>query len=417
MTRKGKQTAQKKKNKAVKQEVTRLGAALRMLGRAGGGMAGGVVGLGQEGAGLGQSLGASLSRWLGSGDYSVRSNSLVNSLKASGTIPSMHRNDQTVVVRHKEFVTQVYSSQDFEVQRTFVLNPGLQSTFPWLHAIAANYQQYSIKGMVFHYVPSSGAAVSGTSGALGTVMLQTSYRSTDDPPSSKVEILNEYWASESVPSNSFAHPIECSPLENPFNVHYTRTGELPSDENQLMYDVGATHLAVSGQQSDGQPIGDLWISYEIELKKPILQSDVTSQSHVGYIYNDSSPTFADLLGPSPQITGSIPMTANARDIFFPTGSYGEYYMLVRVASAAPWFTNPVSMSAPVVLTNMTLQDVDGVNPRWETVTETSGTLRTGTAVFRFKKDNPGLVGRVALPVWSASGTAIAQVNIVIIQID
>lgn len=150
MTRKGKQTAQKKKNKAVKQEVTRLGAALRMLGRAGGGMAGGVVGLGQEGAGLGQSLGASLSRWLGSGDYSVRSNSLVNSLKASGTIPSMHRNDQTVVVRHKEFVTQVYSSQDFEVQRTFVLNPGLQSTFPWLHAIAANYQQYSIKGMVLH---------------------------------------------------------------------------------------------------------------------------------------------------------------------------------------------------------------------------------------------------------------------------
>lgn len=416
MTRKGKQTVQKKKNKAVKQEITRLGAALRMLGRAGGGMAGGVIGLGQEGAGLGQSLGASLSRWLGSGDYTVRSNSLVTSLKASGTIPSMHRNDQTVVVRHKEFITQVYSSQDFSVQRSFVLNPGLQSTFPWLHAIAANYQQYSIKGMVFHYVPSSGAAVSGTSGALGTVMLQTSYRSTDDPPASKVEILNEYWASESVPSNSFAHPIECSPLENPFNVHYTRTGELPADENQLMYDVGTTHLAVSGQQSDDQPIGDLWISYEIELKKPILQSDVTTQGHVGYIYNDVSPTFSDLLGSSPEITGSIPMRAEIRDIFFPPGSYGDYYMLLRVGSESPWLTNPLVLSPEPTLTNMIIVDVDGRNNRWECITDTSGTIRSANFVLRFRKDNPGVEGRLSLPVWSASGGSITEVNVVIIQV-
>lgn len=406
----------KRKTKKTKQskEVTRLGAALRMLGRAGGGMAGNLIGLGNEGGTLGQSLGASLSRWLGSGDYTVRSNSLVQSLKASGTIPSMHKNDQSVIVRHKEFITQVYSSQDFSVQRSFTINPALSETFPWLHAIAANYQQYNIKGMVFHYVPSSGAAVSGTSGALGTVMLQTSYRSTDSAPVNKVEILNEYWATESVPSNAFAHPIECSPLENPFNVHYTRSGALPADENQLMYDLGVTHLAVSGQQSDGAAIGDLWVSYEVELKKPILTSDVTTQIGTFVYRNTISPTFSNLFGDGVGGIGNLPITLDTRTVTFPEGMYGDYYVLVRVASESPWFTNPVNMSAPPVPTNMSIITLDGFDTRWETVTQSSGEIRTGTFVTRVNKPLSGSRGRLEFQTWSASGTAVSDVRIMII---
>jgi hypothetical protein len=118
--------------------------------------------------------------------------------------------------------------------------------------------------------------VSSTNAALGTVMLQTSYRATESAPTSKIEMLNEYWSSEAKPSEEFCHPIECDPKENPFNVQYVRTGSLPATENQLMYDLGRTTVAVSGQQANDIVLGDLWMTYEIELKKPVLTNLVNA---------------------------------------------------------------------------------------------------------------------------------------------
>jgi hypothetical protein len=182
----------------------------------------------------------------------------------------MHKEGQSIVVRHKEFLTEIRGAPNFTIRNEFDLNPGLTTTFPWLSGIAAQYSQYKIKGLVYHYVPTSGNAVSSTNAALGTVMLQTSYRATEDAPTSKIEMLNEYWSSEAKPSEEFCHPIECDPKENPFNIQYIRSGNLPVTENQLMYDLGKTTVAVSGQQADDIVLGDLWVTYEIELKKPVL---------------------------------------------------------------------------------------------------------------------------------------------------
>ena len=203
---------QKKKTKNKKeQEITAIGKALRSLGGLGGSALGGMVGQSAIGGTLGTGLGAVVSRWLGQGDYSVQSNSVVKSaLRASTSIPNMHKDDQTITIRHKEFLASIKGSQLFEVQRFFILQPGDTNTFPWASGIAARFQQYRIKGMVFHYVPTSGYAVSGTNPAIGAVMIQTSYRANDSPPASKTEMLNEYWASEASPADSFCHPIECS---------------------------------------------------------------------------------------------------------------------------------------------------------------------------------------------------------------
>lgn len=267
---------QKKKNKVKKQELTRLGYALRTLGGLGGGAVGGLVGMPSSGSAMGSGIGAALSKWLGSGDYQVSSNSMVSSMKASGSIPMMHKNDQTVVVRHKEFIGEIRSAVDFTNRYSLELNPGVSSTFPWLSRIAGNYQEYRFKGIVFHYVPTSGSAVASTNNALGSVMMQTSYRATDTPPASKRELLNEYWSTETAPFETTCHPIECNPSENPFNVQYVRQKTVPVGDNLLMYDLGVTHIAVSGQQVDNVVLGDLWVTYEVELKKPILYSNVTN---------------------------------------------------------------------------------------------------------------------------------------------
>ena len=258
----------KKKDKAEK-EVTRLGYALRALGTLGGGKVGAYLGNPAAGAATGHSLAAAISRWLGSGDYTIQSNSLARQ-SPNGMIPAMHNNSQSVVVRHREFLSEVISSTAFTVQQQLPINPGISTTFPWLSSIAAQYEEYRIKGMVYHYVPTSGMAVSSTNPALGSVMLQTTYRANAVAPTSKMEMMNEYWASESIPSDSFCHPIECNPRENPFNVHYVRTGAVPAGDSPLLYDYGKTFLAVTGNPANGNVLGEVWISYEIELRKPVL---------------------------------------------------------------------------------------------------------------------------------------------------
>jgi hypothetical protein len=343
----------RKKASRQPQEMTRLGSALRALGGLGGGAIGSLVGMSGGGSSVGSSLGASLSKWLGSGDYNVSTNSIVNqTLRGTNSIPSMHNNGQSVVVRHKEFVMEVRGATAFTVRSSFDINPGRHETFPWLAGVASRFQEYRIKGLVWHYVPSSGAAVSGTNAALGTVMLQTSYRSNDSPPSNKNEVLNEYWSSESVPSEAFCHPIECDPKENPFNVQYVRTDSVPSGDSKLLYDLGQTHLCVSGQQADDVVLGDLWCTYEIELKKPIVESNVTSTTRCCDIISSGTITSASFFNGTQSRRGGLEATANVKTLSFPPLLTGIFRVSLLI-NATTVFT-AADLSGTATLTNCSL---------------------------------------------------------------
>lgn len=335
-------------------EMTRLGGALRALGGLGGTALGGLIGMPASGGSVGTGLGATLSRWLGSGDYEINKNSIVNRLEVSGSVPEMHKSDQTIVVRHREFVATVNSSQAFEVQQTFDINPGNNVLFPWLAGIAARFQEYKVRGMVFHYVPTSGSAVASTNSALGAVMLQTTYRASDSPPSSKVEMLNEYSSSESVPCDAFCHPIECDPKENPFNIQYVRTQNTPTSEGKLLYDLGSTHLAVQGCQTTGNPIGDLWVTYEIELKKPLVSSNITSAIRSFSAITSSTDT-ANMFSTITSSSGPLPILLAGNRVLFGKGTSGSYQVTVRLTSA---LTSLTAWPTPT-LTNCTYLPISG----------------------------------------------------------
>ncbi len=280
----------------------------------------------------------------------------------------MHESGQSIIVRHREFLGEVVSSTSFTVQGSYKINPGLSATFPWLSRIATSYQQYAIKGMVFHYVPTSGSAIASTNNALGSVMLQTSYRVTDDAPTSKVELLNEYWSTEVVPSETTCHPIECDPKENPFSIHYVRSSlALPTDENALMYDLGVTHVCTSGQQTNGVVLGDLWVTYEIELKKPIVASDVTSNigravfegisndfavSTTQYYPTDSTP-----------MEGTLPINVQNRTLIFAKDLVGEFDIIITLRGDGA-ISQPATVTAPTVV-NATVIDYIVAEPRNE----------------------------------------------------
>lgn len=357
-------------------EMTRLGSALRALGGLGGTALGGLIGMPSSGGSVGTGLGASLSRWLGAGDYEVNKNSIVQKLEMSGSVPEMHKSDQTIIVRHREFITTVNSSQAFAVQQSFDINPGNVVLFPWLAGIAARFQEYKIRGMVYHYVPTSGSAVASTNPALGAVMLQTSYRASDSAPSSKVEMLNEYNSNESVPCDAFCHPIECDPKENPFNIQYVRTNNTATVEDKLLYDLGTTHLAVQGCQTTGNPIGDLWVTYEVELKKPLVVSNIASAIR-SYTAVTSSTNTASMFSTITSASGSLPILIAGNRVLFGKGTFGSYQITLRLTSA---LTSLTAWAAPT-LTNCTYLPIAG-GFTWLTTTQTAGgTLDGPTAVL------------------------------------
>lgn len=335
-----------------KQEVSLLGKALRALGATAGGALGTFVGAPMSGAAAGQGLGASISKWLGSGDYTVTKNSIVTSARASSSVPMMHNTNQSVVVRHKDYLGQIVSSQAFAIQQVLPINPGRLETFPWLCNIARRFQEYTIKGLVFHYVPTSGSI--STTQALGSVILQTTYRSTDASPRSKTEMLNEFWACETVPFEPLAHPIECDPKENPFNVQYVRSGEIAAGESKLSYDLGTTYVATSGQSTDGTVLGDLYVTYEVELRKPIIASNVTNSALVaGRGWTGTITTAALFNGTLAINDGALNVTFATNTLTMPVGTIGTFYISLDLHSTAG-FSGACSTQATPTMTNCLL---------------------------------------------------------------
>lgn len=350
-TQKNKRTkvvVQPKKKMTKQQEVTAVGRALRALGGLGGSYAGGFLGNAALGSAAGTGLGAIVSRWLGQGDYSVQSNSLMTSVRPDGTIPAMHKDGQSVIVRHKEFLGEILGSQNYTVQKRYALNPGDSATFPWLAAIAGQYTEYKVRGMIFHYVPTSGMAVNSTNPALGSVMIQTSYRATEAAPASKIEMMNEYWATEARPSESFIHPIECDPKENPFNVQYVRNSSVASTENILMYDLGVTTVATTGCPGEGNVLGDLWCTYEIELKKPKIANVTTETALSAANFAQGALTGTSMWSVSAASFSSIPGVTIA-----PTGLtigrevQGAYLLTVAVSGATTIGSSAAQIGAGV----------------------------------------------------------------------
>jgi len=123
--------------------------------------------------------------------------------------------------------------------------------------------------------------------------------------------------------------------------------------------IGKTFLAVQGQQANDVVLGDLWVTYEIELRKPVLYSNVTNS--VWNFYKKAitgsasalfSGTFTDVL-----ISG-LELTLSSNTITFPPYVFG-YFTVDLWVYAATSFTVATACPDPT-LTNCSLIDVSPI---------------------------------------------------------
>lgn len=194
--------------------------------------------------------------------------------RAYGRPPSVvNHPDGRVIIRHAEYLEDVPSATAFAIA-TYPLNPGMQQTFPWLSRIAQNFEEWLPRGIFFEFkTTSSDMIVTGsTTPALGQISMATQYNSLDSNFTNNVQLLNYENASTCKPSQNLRHYIECKRSQTVMDEMYIRTGPIPPNADLRLYDLGKTSVSASNMQTNGQYMGQLWVSYEIELRKPKIPS-------------------------------------------------------------------------------------------------------------------------------------------------
>jgi hypothetical protein len=223
-------------------------------------------------------------------------NSLVEPLSSNEIVPFMHTNAEgTVTVRRREFVrTLQINTAGFNYD--LFITP-TASTFPWLEKISKSWQQWSVTGLAFEYVPTSGLAVGAESAALGAVSMAFKYnvdeQSSTSPIHSLTQLLNQNGATSHSPGAVGCCYMECDPTQGGASglnaVRFIATGEvLSSDWSQSDFTAARFIIKTEGaQNASGVECGQLWVTYEITLYQPRVDEVIVTPS--------SMPSFAKYL--------------------------------------------------------------------------------------------------------------------------
>ena len=308
---------------------------------------------------LGGKLGHLVEQITGFGDYKIQQNSI---MKGGMTAPQIvnSSNKGGVIIRHREFIGDITATTGFNVQ-SYLIQPGLVTTFPWMSQIANAYEQYRLRGMIFEFQSTSSDALlsSATSTALGTVTMQTDYDVADAPPSSKRQMLACEFSCTNKPSCSFIHPIECKKSLTPQSMLYTR-GSIspPAGFDQRLYDFARFNIATEGMQSAGGVLGSLFIIYEIELFKPQF-AFFGLADHIRSSVISAGTPFGTTVPNQSAITGSTLLGKISDDhttYEFPTSlTEGLFYVSYQVVGPG---TVGVTRATPT-LTNCTFVNIIG----------------------------------------------------------
>lgn len=310
---------------------SRVGSQLGAIGgTALGARAGMPAAGGAAGSQLGRFLGSGVSRLVGFGDYTVASNTLFKegmAIMPGEAVPSFGVMGAETRVRHREYIGDVLvpSTPSAFTNTSYTINPGNSATFPWLSAIAANYQQYKVNGMIFEFKTLSSDITSG--GALGSVILATNYNVLDTAYADKIHMENAQFSVSAKPSCSQIHTIECAPNESATLIKYVRDNSSSSAVSQdaRLYDMGKFQLATAGLPgTTGAVLGELWVSYDISLYKPEIVDTVLSSR----VVNGGTTSAAAMFGSAPTITGNALSDAATNTLTF--NKVGEFLVTVSL---------------------------------------------------------------------------------------
>lgn len=212
----------------------------------------------------------SLVSFFGRGDYSLKSNSLVDAGGvARDDLQITPAGPREVRIVYREYIGDIVSdiSGGFKYS-SYLINPGNPLLFPWLSSIAQSFEQWTPNGIMFEFKSTSSEYVS--SQALGSVIMATDYDTYDGNFNNKVEMLNSAYANEAKPSQHILHGIECDPRDTPNMIMYVDHGSVPQGGDERDYYLGRFQIATQGGPASAVTLGSLYIHYDITFRKEVV---------------------------------------------------------------------------------------------------------------------------------------------------
>lgn len=308
-------------------------------------------------------------RALGMGTYTVN-NDIVDD--GSGQeIPSFGGGPNVVTVSHKEYITDIFgpdSAGTFQ-NTPYSINPGIERTFPWLSQVAANYEEYTLKQCIFTF-RSTVTDFVATNGQVGSIIMATQYNPTDAPFTSKQDAMEYDMAMSGKVSGNMLHGVECDPAQLSGSPgKYIRAGPVRSDDDLKQYDHGNLNVCISNipQQFANQALGELWVSYTVELRKPkffvsrglnILRDAFVGQPAPGV----ADAVLSDLrigYGQQNRIGGTLLPTGEPGSMFytFPAGFSGS--VIFKVYGSAAGITSDSKIAWALLANNCPMLQTPG----------------------------------------------------------
>lgn len=274
--------------------------------------------------GVGKWLGSGIGQIFGSGDYTLLGGSpKYNVLMNGAQIPQFKSGVASNVICHREYIGDITGTAGF-TNRSFPLNPGIATTFPWLSTVAQNYQQYRFHGVIFEFRPLITDFV--TSGAPGVVVMATNYSADDVAYSTKQEMENSEFAVSVKPTRDLMHGIECAVDQSVLSKLYVRTGALTTGLDLKFTDLGKFQFASQGNPV--QNLGELWVSYCVEFFKPKLPNDVGGNVLSEFTERSGVVAASDPFGTTQvSLRGDVDLVMTSKTLAF-TGQPGNFYELV-----------------------------------------------------------------------------------------
>ena len=220
-----------------------------------------------------------LSSFIGRGMYMPKKHG-VNDLIAGGgsSVPTVRNVDDetgSLIVTHRERVSDIIAPADDKFHiKTFTVQPGNESVFPWLSQLASCYEEYEVLQCVFEYKGHDIVGLQSTMDLQGQVIAATKYN-VKSPSFTDRHEMQAYPHSAACSMNGTlqsgveAHP---SKIASGDTHRYIRTGGLKAGEEVTDFDHARFELALNNTPTDLQSkeVGQLFVYYTIKLTKPRL---------------------------------------------------------------------------------------------------------------------------------------------------
>lgn len=177
-------------------------------------------------------------------------------------------------VSHREFIADISASTSNFAATVVAVNPGNVSCFPWLNAIASNYETYTFKRLAFRYVPLCPTSTQGR------ITMALDYDARDATPTTKA-VLSQYQGAIATPVwQQGLYVADVANLTKAYKQRYVSGATIPTNADVKTYHLGSFILASSNTPATATQLGELWVEYDVELQTPqIATQPISSQNN------------------------------------------------------------------------------------------------------------------------------------------